>query len=529
MVTFDRALWLELQGQQDAWVMFDVFRGKRTLRVHLSKPRLVLFEWADRRVDERFPAPTSRPGDTLRTGLLILEAYFENPDGKPPANCAGGNALHTSVWTLDDLLVFNEFFRYWQQPWQDDQLGQVHCAKVYGDGGPTPTTYCGFMSKAPSGLVGTVRDSCKTGGGTTAGAPAYFERWADLLKLPVEVRLGAEETKYYSLFPDPDAACSGKKAGQATCQPSERRLPSGGDGRWLMYADNRAFVWTCAILTPESAARLREASLPGALEISGHWVKLVNVDQADPTPSLTVRSTHFERDWVAERTYRRWAHFGTLYGFAYHAGAMLGERCVEPPTWKHFGSMYFDQTLLLLYLRVTTFRFSQALAASTADARQRQAGRSGNGFDDRLIEEFCCLRQQFAQFTNLYQFPLLSNQQQAVEMYSLQRKIMDVGALFDEVKAEIESTHEFLEMEAQRAQATASLRLNVVATLGLGLGLAFAALGMGVLVVENNFLSRELQWALLVSFLPVGVSLMLWASSWRWLAKLMASSDRPRE
>ncbi|MCI5163858.1 MAG: hypothetical protein D3917_17960, partial [Candidatus Electrothrix sp. AX5] len=51
---------------------------------------------------------------------------------------------------------------------------------------------------------------------------------------------------------------------------------------------------------------------------------------------------------------------------------------------------------------------------------------------------------------NLYQFPLISNQQQGVEMYKIARESMDIDDLFKEVQEEISSTHEFLEMRANR-------------------------------------------------------------------------------
>ena len=44
-------------------------------------------------------------------------------------------------------------------------------------------------------------------------------------------------------------------------------------------------------------------------------------------------------------------------------------------------------------------------------------------------QAFQSLRRDFAMFTNLYEFPLLSNQQQGVEMYEKARENMDVGQL----------------------------------------------------------------------------------------------------
>jgi hypothetical protein len=77
----------------------------------------------------------------------------------------------------------------------------------------------------------------------------------------------------------------------------------------------------------------------------GCWVKLLNVDAPGPAPEVTNRVTAFERDWAKGHTYKRWAHYGTLYGFNYHAGAMLSGPSSEPPTWLHFRQQYLDAAL----------------------------------------------------------------------------------------------------------------------------------------------------------------------------------------
>ena len=68
-------------------------------------------------------------------------------------------------------------------------------------------------------------------------------------------------------------------------------------------------------------------------------------------------------EWAAERTYRRWAHYGTLYGYTYHSGTMLSGPSYEPPTCQHFKEFYFEQALLMLYIRVGLFRFSKELTS----------------------------------------------------------------------------------------------------------------------------------------------------------------------
>jgi Mg2+ and Co2+ transporter CorA len=95
---------------------------------------------------------------------------------------------------------------------------------------------------------------------------------------------------------------------------------------------------------------------------------------------------------------------------------------------------------------------------------------------------FETLRADFALFTNLYEFPLLSNQQQGIELYDIARRYMDVEGLFREIQEEIRSSHEYLEIRAAQDQTAWSTQLTVVATVGLAFGLASSLLGMNVLI-----------------------------------------------
>ena len=200
---------------------------------------------------------------------------------------------------------------------------------------------------------------------------------------------------------------------------------------------------------------------------------------------MTHGSTAFERDWASKHTYHRWEEQGTFYGFNYHCGAMLGPPLQTPPLWQHFGQMYFDQTLLLLYLRVGSFSFSRQLSRISVQVRDRTAANEKAGLE-KWRQAFQSLRRDFAMFTNLYEFPLLSNQQQGVEMYEKARENMDVGQLFREIQEEIRSSHEYLEMQAGQEQTYMSTRLTVVATVGLVIGLATSFLGMNVIVGQSN-------------------------------------------
>lgn len=419
--------------------------GRGSYRVEIATPRLILFEMTKsgvRRSENR--------ADLLTTGFLVLELFFPDPDRAP---------------SLDELLELNEVFRHFVPPYR------LHAEDTKEGGGRRGMrTVLGDLSVdlAEGG------DRCGEIQGDDDLERLYFERWASLLERPLQTHPG----QCFRLFPREWAA----RGRNWYRQP----LPDDGTG-WVAHADSRAFVWTCA-LTKKGLGDVRERfgkDSSDAAEL-GYWIKLLNVDAPDAKPES---ASDFEKEWARERTMIRWQHLGTVYGFAYHGGAALAPAISGPDIWRDFGDYYFDQSLLLLYLRLTSFRFSRELSRVTAEARD-QASRE---WRDTWHRDFKRLRRDFAFFTNLYQFPLLSNQQQGVELYALARRVLDVDDLFKEIQGEVESTHALFEMEVARDQSDTTTRLTVVATVGLLLSIVVGFFGMNILFgAEDRPVGRDL-------------------------------------
>lgn len=438
---FDRAAWFDIP--HDDWVQQWVGdwsyrrRFKARLRsgeveVELAPPQLILFEWHRNGFDKTEHNP-------FQTGFLLLEAHFPKAQAHPP--------------TLDDLLQFNDRFRYWRPPFATfvDGLRDALGNPLTEDDRPVPLL------------------------------DLYLVRWLRLLELPLLLD-GAR----LRLFP----RSWGEGARQWWLEespPEQGAVPSTPPPeQCLVYADNRAFTWTCALVEggsralQEPVAALYAAGDPCGPEGLGYWVKLLNVDAPSDSPEVNRRTTAFERDWAKDRTYTRWAHFGTLYGFNYHAGAMLAGPIADPPTWLHFREQYLDSALLLLYVRVTLFRFSRELSDITSEARDCLRPRRAQRHWRKRFGE---LRWKFALFTNLYKFPLISNQQQAIEMYSYARRHLDVDELFQEVEDEIRASHEFLD-------GSTSSKINRLVFLLTGAGIALVVFQ----VIAWFFKSPEFGW-----------------------------------
>ena len=405
-VLFDRAVWLQLEGTEGKAVEFD-FRWN--IPDELGIPLNLHRKHPQLVLFEHEAAKEEGP---LNVGFLLLD--IEVKDKINPYN-------------LDRLLHFNELFRYFAEPFS----GHAKARKV---------------AVALEDYVAEAKHAGEKFEGLTE--KLYEARWESLLNFPLQIG-----RRTYQL----DATI---RRGEIHPDPA-------------IHPDNRAFVWTAAVM--EGGAGALQKPWGGDLrkpEEFGQWIHFLNVDPPSSLPSRTHEArTSFETDWARKRTYYRWAESGSWYGYCYHGGAAVIPpwRDPDPPLWQHWSGMYFDQILLLLYVRTAAFAFSSGLSAISAEARRR-------GYKSRewLSDEFAQLRWQFALFTNLYRFPLLSNQQQGLEMYVLARKRMDADELFEEVDEEIRNCDEYLASYTQTRQTRASTRLNMIAIVGLILGLALA-------------------------------------------------------
>ncbi len=431
-VLYDRARWftLDKSGQPfaHAWTFPYGTKNAIEVRAEIEAVRIVLFE-------------PSTEDDTksrlLRSGFLMVDVILDsNADGGLP------KTLFPEI-----LCNFNEVYRYWRPPFPD----------VLADRG--------FPNDAvldPPPARPDVPPGCDD---------VFADRWRRWLGYPLEFlpdrgpiqglhQLISENRRTH----DPTSKCT--KHIQWPAPP----------------ADPRAFVWTAAS-TPEADRGVNAFLGAGKdpietnLRKCGELLKLVNVDRwADSQlGEAAAPPSEFDADWLKGRLYTRWAggEGGTVYGFSPHSGALLCARLPKPNIVEHFFSLYSDQTLLLLYVKSLTFAFSERLSdisATAASNPEIQKARLA------LRQEFSDLRYAFALFTNMYQFPLLSSQQQGMEIYGIQRLALDVDELFKEVEKEIATTDDFLASVEQENLGHEASMLNGMAGIGLVVSLLLAAL-----------------------------------------------------
>ncbi len=438
LTLYERALWLEMS---DKWSDTDWAHEKITIslrnkefKIGMLPPRIVLFEAlkTKRNVKDenknRLGILSDNDANILNSGFLFVDLYFPE---------------QTEVPQLDDLLEFNEHFRYFERPYKSHEKD---FGKIFKN---VPIDY------TDNGATKTIKDMDEF--------ERYFERWANLLDIPLE-----QDNQFFRLFPEEWA-----KNARAVSNDNRQTDPN---KNWQIYADNRTYVWTAAFLKNGSETLKNQFASNSTAEFEpknyGHWLKLLNVDKPGFDVNKTAYSpqdTHediseFEKNWLDQRTYKRWKHVGTLYGYSYHSGAMLTTKTSNFPSYEVYGGHYFDTTLLLFYIRISLFRFSKELT----DIFQYEQGKECR---EKLME----LRKRFSAFTALYQFPQVSNQQQSIEMYKLNRRYFSIDKFFNEIQQEINNSHDFLESTQANELNTAANRLAK-----FGIPLAVGALISGI-------------------------------------------------
>jgi hypothetical protein len=283
-----------------------------------------------------------------------------------------------------------------------------------------------------------------------------FEQFQSWLNQPLKIGNGS-----FKLFPSEWNTAAEKDASVVP----DKKIPTGDNhfpGKcpsWACYADNRCYVWHLLVTSvgPDlTVPKHQNASL---------WAKMLNVDSVSTASLTSLEASEFELEWAAKRTYKRWVHARNAYGFSYHSGmAWMGSA-----SWgaNHFQDLYFDAALLLLYTRVALFEFSARVSELGIEhAKDRD--------NKEFLKKYQNLRNDFLLFSNLYQYPLITNQQQGIEMYALMREQMDVADLFTEIERDIETAHEQFNLQEAFNVANRTERLQTLATFFLPFSLAFA-------------------------------------------------------
>lgn len=153
----------------------------------------------------------------------------------------------------------------------------------------------------------------------------------------------------------------------------------------------------------------------------------------------------FMREMLKEHLYERWTHYGTMHGFCRYADAtvMFGRFDVLE---NNFEKVYYMMSILALYYRCALIDFAEQSSIATRQLVKEDELNDNklNGNNKKRIRD---LRKRFIEFSNVWYFKEVTNQDQGIEMFEMHRKAYELDVLFDRVKEDIDRIDEFIRIE----------------------------------------------------------------------------------
>ena len=272
----------------------------------------------------------------------------------------------------------------------------------------------------------------------------------------------------------------------------------------------------------EWGAKDLAAQMDLSLVSRGDWARLCYADGpgTDPLPYAPAIFRNFEENACYDRYFPGDATSTSIrYLFAgYHFAAVGAGNFFDETLVHHFRRHYFQIGL------VVTMELAMMLALSgrVSDAVRQHRGRAAPGpkAADAFRRTMLGIQQSFLELTHLYVFRGLSNQMQPTEMYEKWRKTLNLDAIFDDLKNEIDSATSFLATQRQGEQADAANRLAAIAAGGVFLGLwlalsqmlfgaiqAFPPIGPWLMGAESKATAAlALIWAVAVILLALAIT-----------------------
>ena len=140
-----------------------------------------------------------------------------------------------------------------------------------------------------------------------------------------------------------------------------------------------------------------------------------------------------------------------------------------------FRHQHFMLFMVAHFQKAALLMFSDRLAEAVnrLDIRNPQAVLAFRSATREALETFL-------RFTHRYWFHVVSNQDQARELFDLCRRHLDLDRLYEDVRQEVQEMSQYLENEAMRRQNESVARLTVVTAFGLIGTVATGFLGMNL-------------------------------------------------
>ncbi len=227
-------------------------------------------------------------------------------------------------------------------------------------------------------------------------------------------------------------------------------------------------------------------------EIDDFWYAFAFGDKGGPS----VENIEMQHEHTRRFTYTRWLNYGSLFGLTRDSFVSISSdrktlKDVNAPLLdEHMQTMYYQMAILCLVQRASILRFSWEISQITNDI-------FADGIKpEKAIRE---LYENYIRFINQIYFREVSSQIQAIEIYDMFQKAMNLEKEVKDLDSEMQELFNYLSVKEQTGLAR-------VADLFLPVTLLAGVLGVNSISDEwfkESLLSEIINWVLIAWVLYV--------------------------
>jgi len=270
-----------------------------------------------------------------------------------------------------------------------------------------------------------------------------------------------------------------------------------------LLLDNRMFVYSFISLIGQKPTT--------SLQRENHNIWFSRYMYVDFAGNEYEYDREFTNELMKDNIYKRWRHFGTLYGFSRYSSvmSMFGKGFFLNKLFTDFQSMYYQMVLVAYFYRATLVDFSSRLAKMTRHLQDRK-------FSD---EKFSDIRKDFVTFTNIYWFEELTNQIQGVEIFNHYKTALNLPALYQKVKEEIERAAELEAINQAEANEKKNRYIGISAFFVAILALLIGFFSMNFEVSQYVDLKNSSSWYNRIQYVSIFLPVLIagfWLGNYLW-------------
>jgi hypothetical protein len=208
--------------------------------------------------------------------------------------------------------------------------------------------------------------------------------------------------------------------------------------------DDRMFVHTClAFGGDKPSSRIAEEHYH-ALFTTATYVD--QIDWGANNPGGYYYDASFVKELIKPFTNTRWyGPSGNLYGFSRFAAVFMGYGSdFHKFVTKHVNTMYLRQSIMALFYRSSLLYYHHLMANIQYPATQKDEFKTR-----KCLEQVRKIHWELTLFTNQYWYSELTNQDQGIEIFNLQKKAMELTQEYSDIKEKIDRVYNVLDAKNQ--------------------------------------------------------------------------------